>query len=101
MVPSPGWRSNAAPKARHEQEGFPGSACRLPSGHGPPRPLERRGYRTAKLLIVLASRYDARCWPVSTVRGKAAIRPESGVKATCQGHCSTDAIDPKADKRCM
>src|SRR3954454_15282969 len=33
---------------------------------------------------------------VSNVGGGAIIRLELGVKPTCQGHCSTDAIDPKA-----
>jgi hypothetical protein len=42
-----------------------------------------------------ALRNDVGSWPVSTVRGNAATRPESVVKPTCQEHCSTDAIDPK------
>src|SRR4051795_8462260 len=55
-------------------------------------PVQRSG-RTALGLGCL--RWRVPCWPVSTVRGNAATRPESVVKPTCQEHCSTDAIDPK------
>src|SRR4051812_10920712 len=40
---------------------------------------------------------DLRQRPISTVRGNAATRPQSGVKPTCQRHCSTDAFDPDSD----
>src|SRR5947209_6379132 len=44
---------------------------------------------------------DVCLWPVSTVRGNAARRPESAVEPTCQEHCSTHAIDPGCVKtRC-
>ena len=36
-----------------------------------------------------------RMWPVSTVRGSAATRPESGAKPTCEGHRSNDVDDPE------
>src|SRR6185312_2887071 len=34
-------------------------------------------------------------WPVSTVRGSAAIRPQLGVKRTRHEHHETDANDPQ------
>ena len=37
---------------------------------------------------------DVAMWPIASVRCLAAIRPELTVKATCQRHYSTDAIDP-------
>ena len=36
---------------------------------------------------------DFRLWHIASVRGSAAIRPESGVKQTSQWHRSTDAND--------
>jgi len=33
-------------------------------------------------------------WPIASVRCAATIRPESGVKPTCHGRRSIDAIDP-------
>src|ERR1700719_3990869 len=45
---------------------------------------------------------DAKCrtWPEASVRSLAAIRPESGVKPTCQDS-SADAFDPKRSKFCF
>jgi hypothetical protein len=34
--------------------------------------------------------------PFASFRCDAAIRPDSGVKPTCRGHCPIDAFDPKA-----
>ena len=45
---------------------------------------------------IVGSLFDVSCWPEASVRCIAAIRPESGVKPTCQDS-STDAVDPDSD----